>query len=152
MRSWHWQQIHERAYPYLWALIAAAVTYHFKIPLDLHLSETQISTTTTIASILMGFLGTSYGILLSSTTKRIEWAKGKVRIWHTILGFFNQSFVANFALCVYSIILSFFVTQSPLTKHEDQIFIAWSFLLTLSIVSFFRAMRVLFGLLRSDSI
>lgn len=148
----HWRRIHEESYPYLWAIIASAATYYFKTPFDLHLSETQISTTITIASILMGFLGTSYGILLSSTTKRIEWAKGKIRIWHAILGFFNQSFVANFALCAYSIVLSFFIAQPRLLKYEDQIIIAWSFLLALSMVSFFRAMRVLFGLLRSDSI
>lgn len=151
MATLHWQQLLEKAYPYLWAFAVAAVVHRYGPVFDLQLSETQISTTTTIASILMGFLGTSYGILLSATSKRIEWAKGRQCIWQSILRFFNESFVANFSLCVYSIALAFLFTHPLSAPYQGMMLTGWSFLIVLSMISFFRAMRVLFGLLRTDT-
>lgn len=150
MPTIRWPQIFEKAYPYLWALAAAASMYHYGPRLNLQLNDVLISTTTTITSILMGFLGTSYGILLSATSKRIEWVKGHKPIWRAVLRFFNESFIANFALCIYSIGLALLTSHTLTAQVLSFIAILWVFLTVLSITSFFRAMRVLLGLLRTD--
>ncbi|NYT80897.1 hypothetical protein H0A70_05235 [Alcaligenaceae bacterium] len=151
MENIKWRQLFERAYPYLWAAAAAYGMYRYGHLLNLTLTDSLVSTTTTVTSILMGFLGTSYGILLSATSKRIEWAKGRQPIWAGILQFFNESFVANFVLCIYSIALAMLATHPLIDRLQPAITVCWVFLIVLAVVSFFRAMRVLFGLLRTDA-
>lgn len=151
MKTMGWGQKFEKAYPYLWALATAVAIYRYGPRLNFQLNDALISTTTTITSILMGFLGTSYGILLSTASKRIEWAKGRQPIWSGILRFFNESFIANFVLCIYSIFLALLTQHSLSELINVLIFSSWAFLMVLSIVSFYRAMRILFGLLRTDS-
>lgn len=151
MTTRNWKQYLEKAYPYGWAFIAAYAMHRWGSSINLALTDSQISNTTTIASILMGFLGTSYGILLSATSRRIEWAKGRQQIWRSILRFFNESFIANFTLCVFSIVLSTVSDRVLSELYEKWILTTWAFLITLALVSFFRAMRILLGLLRPDS-
>lgn len=151
MISFKPQQLYEKIYPYLFSIAAAYLAYKYGHNLGFKVTDTQISNTTTIASIFMGFLGTSYGILLSASSKRIEWAKGKQVLWKSILGFFNQSFISNFLLCVYSIALSTSAAHGLYFELEKWIFVIWVLLITLSIISFYRAMRILLGLLKSDS-
>ncbi len=143
-------QVFERAYPYLWAAIAAFLAHKFALTFQSQPVSTQISTSTTVASILMGFLGTGYGLLLSVSSRRIEWAKGHDRVWHTILNFFKVSLIVNFALCVYSIILASINIIALTPKTQNLLFMAWAALMTIAILSFYRAIKIMLGLLRKD--
>ena len=147
-----YRRIHELIYPWAWALGAAWAAFSLKLPLSQQVASTQLSTSSTLASILMGFLGTGYGILLSTNSKRLEWAKGHDQIWPAILSFFKVALYANLFLCIFSVGLS----STPLALFPayliERVFTPlWAFLLLLSILSFFRAIRILLSLLQRDS-
>lgn len=146
------RRIHELIYPYIWAAAAAWLTYYLKLPLSQQVASTQLSTSTTLASILMGFLGTGYGILLSTNSRRLEWAKGHDQIWPAILGFFKTALVANLLLCIFSVGLSAVPIEIFPKYLTERIFTPiWAFLIFLSILSFFRAIRILLSLLQRDT-
>lgn len=146
------RRIHEIIYPWAWALGAGWAAYSFELPLSQQVASTQLSTSSTLASILMGFLGTGYGILLSTNSKRLEWAKGHTQIWPAILAFFKVALYANLFLCIFSVGLSAVpLTIFPTYMIERVFTPVWAFLLLLSILSFFRAIRILLSLLQRDN-
>lgn len=147
----HWPQTLERLYPYIWAILVGLVAYKLNLTFQNQAGSTQISTSTTVASVLMGFLGTGYGLLLSVSSKRIEWAKGHNRVWERILGFFKISLIVNFALCIYSVVLASLDIATMSLPIQIALFVAWSALMTLAITSFYRAIKIMLGLLRKDS-
>lgn len=141
----------ERSYPWLVAALAATVAYCLGGVFDSARIGNQLSSTISISAILMGFLGTAKAMLLTLSSKRFAWVKSRERVWDGILSYFREALLANFALCIYSLILfSIDVSKIP-ALAQSLLMPSWAFLVALAVFSFYRVLKVIFALLKQDN-
>ena len=138
----------EASWPFIVGFVAAFVAWFFEWTFSAARYDSQLAATISISSILTGFLGTAQAIMLTVTSARMTWLADNRAVWHHVLAFFRVALLANLALCVWSLILSSTeVSQWP-SAAQPFLFPAWVSAVVVAILSFYKALKLLFLLLR----
>lgn len=138
----------EASWPLIIGVLAAAATWFSGWTFSTARYDSQLAATISISSILTGFLGTAQAIMLTVTSGRMTWLQENQDIWGHVLSFFRVALLANLALCVWSLVLSSTeVSQWPRSARPF-LFPLWVGAVTIAILSFYKALTLLFLLLR----
>ncbi|MDP2102092.1 MAG: hypothetical protein Q8J59_05125 [Methylotenera sp.] len=132
----------ENQYPLILAgmLTTAAWVFHFNEWIDF---KSLLSNLLVISAIFVGFLGTSIGIIFTSSSKRIEWLKVRGGLWNKAINFFREAFSLNLLLCIASLI--FISISFPDENQIKQLaFLTITFSSTSALLAFHRAIRLFF--------
>jgi hypothetical protein len=154
----------EALYPWVVGLVFTVGSYLVGMHFDPGKMSNQLSSIINIAAIFMGFLATAKAMLLSLSSKRLAWVRSHSQVWHQVLSFFKQALMANFVLCIYSLLLFSLdldklrhlfpsaewatTAFNYLTNFQMPI---WLGLVALSVCSFYRVLNVVFAILKTDN-
>lgn len=146
----------ERSWPLLFSAAVGGIYYFSSVTFPDQALSSLLSSTISISAILMGFLGTSKAILLSYSSKKLGWLKSKPEMWQRLIGFFKASFLANFLLCICTLLLLSGVLGSSLSdvcswiNLPRALYAIWVALTLYAITSFYRVIDIFFVLLRNS--
>lgn len=138
----------ELSWPFIFGILCAAIAWFFRLDFSMARYDSQLAATISISSILTGFLGTAQAIMLTVTSGRMKWLQENKDIWSQVLSFFRVALLANLALCVCSLILaSTELSHWPLAIRPF-LFPIWVGSVVIALLSFYKALTLLFLLLR----
>lgn len=138
----------ECAWPFLFGLAAGLAAWHSDMTFSSSRLDGQLTATISISSILTGFLGTAQAIMLTVTTRRMEWVTANKDVWSQVLSFFRVALLANLVLCVWSLTLSAIGIDGWPARATPLLFPLWVAAIVVALVSFYKALTLLFNLLR----
>ncbi|MFM0736554.1 hypothetical protein PQQ51_04795 [Paraburkholderia xenovorans] len=148
----------ERFYPLVIAVVAALGAHHLNLRFESDKYSNQLSSTINVSAILMGFLGTAQAMLLTFNSKTFRGIRGNKRLWALLLSYFRWALLASLALCVFSLILfsidvkRFAEWQFENFKVDTVLMPCWIALSTFAFLTFYRVVKVIFGLLNDPSV
>ncbi|EGP42772.1 hypothetical protein AXXA_29485 [Achromobacter insuavis AXX-A] len=138
----------EAAWPLILGTAAATAAWLFDWSFSPVRYDGQLAATISISSILTGFLGTAQAIMLTVTSGRMTWLQANRDVWGQVLSFFRVALLANLGLCIWSLVLSSTeITQWP-KPLQPFLFPLWVGAVVFAVLSFYKALTLLFLLLR----
>ncbi|MFP3708168.1 hypothetical protein SB783_29545 [Paraburkholderia sp. SIMBA_009] len=139
-------------------MVAAIAAHHLDLRFESTKYSNQLSSTINVSAILMGFLGTAQAMLLSFSSKTFRNIRANKHLWGLLLSYFRWALFASLALCVFSLAL-FSVDVERFTKWQyaslsvsDFLMPCWIGLSAFAFLTFYRIVRVIFGLLNDPGV
>ncbi|EJO30526.1 hypothetical protein [Achromobacter marplatensis] len=141
-------QLLEAAWPLILGTAAATAAWFFNWTFSPARYDGQLAATISISSILTGFLGTAQAIMLTVTSGRMSWLQANRDVWGQVLSFFRVALLANLWLCIWSLVLSSTEIARWPAPLQPLLFPLWVGSVVVAILSFYKALTLLFLLLR----
>lgn len=137
----------ERGYPWAAGIFCAALAHWVLTAPTADKSGSLLAASVSVASILMGFLGTAKTILLTLQSKKFGWLKANKVGWGRLMSYIKSAVLANFVLCVASL------AALPLEicpAAMSWIFPAWAFQSAFALFTFYRVLSLILTLVSSE--
>jgi hypothetical protein len=137
----------ELAYPWLLALLSAAVWWHFKpiLPPD---EKEFLAAGLSIGAILTGFITTAKAILVALPSDSIMGRLRASGYIDDLITYLAHALYSCFVFSIYCIIGFFFLEGNGKPVLSKEYGVLWIFLAVLSAVAFYRVSNFLFRIIR----